>query len=252
MPKAASGLTRRGQEFDVSGEGARRQVKRPRIHEEVTAYLLQDIQNGVYAVGEMLPSERAMMASFGVGRPAVRESLAKLARLGVIELKAGVRPRVRRPDVQPLLYEMKDAVNLVLLAPEGQRHMEEVRALMESSLARHAARRVGAPTLAALRENIAAQSRCLDDMTAFADLDMAFHRLIANESNNPILLMLQAHLADWLFDIRVHSLKKPGQAQYALEAHKAIYQALETGDVAAAGEAMEAHLQQVGTSLPRE
>lgn len=41
---------------------------------EVLSCLLDDIQNGVYQVGQKLPSERELMDEFGVGRPAVRDS----------------------------------------------------------------------------------------------------------------------------------------------------------------------------------
>ncbi len=233
----------------AAARSPQRAVKRQRIHEEVSAFLLQDIQQGLYPMGSCLPSERALMASFGVGRPAIRESLAKLARLGVIELKAGVRPRVRRPDVAPLLDEMKGAVQFMLAAEPGQRHMQEVRMMLEASLARYAAKHIKAEDLQSLWANIEAQSHNLHDMAAFAELDMVFHRIIANVPNNPVLLLFQTHLADWLFDIRVNSLKNPGQAYRALEAHKAVYQALCAKDPLAAEAAMEAHLEQVITSI---
>ena len=72
-------------------QGRRRSIQRPRVHVEVLSCLLEDIQSGVYQVGQKLPSERELMDEFGVGRPAVREALSALARMGLIEVSPGMR-----------------------------------------------------------------------------------------------------------------------------------------------------------------
>ena len=89
--------------------GRRRSIQRPRVHTEVLSCLLDDIQSGVYQVGQKLPSERELMDEFGVGRPAVREALSGLARMGLIEVSPGMRARVCRLTLKPLLREMRDA-----------------------------------------------------------------------------------------------------------------------------------------------
>ena len=76
--------------------GRKRNIQRPRVHTEVLSCLLDDIQSGVYQVGQKLPSERELMDEFGVGRPAVREALSGLARMGLIEVSPGMRARVCR------------------------------------------------------------------------------------------------------------------------------------------------------------
>ena len=92
--------------------GRRRSIQRPRVHTEVLSCLLEDIQSGVYAVGQNLPSERELMDEFGVGRPAVREALAALARMGLIEVSPGLRARVCRLTLQPLLREMRATLDI--------------------------------------------------------------------------------------------------------------------------------------------
>ena len=52
------------------------------------------IQDGQFGLGDFLPSERELMQHFGVGRPAVREALFALQRMGLVVVATGERPRV--------------------------------------------------------------------------------------------------------------------------------------------------------------
>ena len=51
------------------------------------------IQEGVYAAEDLLPSERELMQQFGVGRPAIREALFHLRKMGLVELLRDARGR---------------------------------------------------------------------------------------------------------------------------------------------------------------
>ena len=66
----------------------------PRIHssklsEQLAQSLEQLILDGVYAVGERLPSERQMAEDYGVSRPSVRGALSTLAARNLIETRHG-------------------------------------------------------------------------------------------------------------------------------------------------------------------
>ena len=108
-------------------ERPKREIQRRRVHEDIVEYLLDDIKSGVYKVGEELPSERDLMDEFRVGRPAIRESLLRLERMGIIETRPGVRAKICQPTVLPLLEEMSDVVKLNLQTPEGQKYFQDAR-----------------------------------------------------------------------------------------------------------------------------
>lgn len=97
----------------------KREIKRQRLHQEIVKYLLDDINNGIYKVGEGLPSERDLMEEFNVGRPSIREALMQLSQMGIIEIRPGVRARVREPSVLPMLNGMGNVVRLQLQNPRG-------------------------------------------------------------------------------------------------------------------------------------
>ncbi|MBL8671940.1 MAG: GntR family transcriptional regulator, partial [Alphaproteobacteria bacterium] len=72
-------------------------VQRRKVSEEVASRLEALIRDGTLAAGDSLPAERTLMQTFGVGRPAVREALFSLKRMGLVELRNGERARVTLP-----------------------------------------------------------------------------------------------------------------------------------------------------------
>src|SRR3954452_8371400 len=114
-------------------------VRRRKLYEEVADDLERMIQDGRYAAADLLPSERELMRQFGVGRPAVREALFHLQKMGLVEIKAGARARVAAPTPKAVVESLAGSVRYLLSAPNGVAHLQEVRAFFEAGLARHAA-----------------------------------------------------------------------------------------------------------------
>lgn len=66
-------------------------ITRRSLADEVAAQLFERIVDGEIAAGEALPSERALAATLGVSRPAVREGLQRLATAGLVDIRQGDR-----------------------------------------------------------------------------------------------------------------------------------------------------------------
>ena len=58
----------------------KRRVERKKLSDTVEEELEQMIRQGEIPEGDALPSERDLMAAFGVGRPSIRDALSGLAR----------------------------------------------------------------------------------------------------------------------------------------------------------------------------
>lgn len=226
-------------------ERAKREIQRRRIHEEIVGFLLDDINNGVYKVGEELPSERDLMDEFQVGRPAIRESLLKLERMGIIETRPGVRAKVCEPSVALLFEEMGNVARLNMRTLEGQKAFLDMRLFLENALCRIAAKRIGDVCLEKLRDILEEQSHCLDDLEGFSATDLAFHGLIAEVSGIPMVIALYKNMGMWLLEQRQTTLTAKGQFQHAYSAHVRILEALATRVPDAAEKAMTEHLKQV-------
>ena len=74
-------------------------IARRKLSHEVLDRLLPRIRSGEFAVGSLLPSERELMVTLGVGRPAVREALQTLERMGLVaRLRVGLGRLVEADD----------------------------------------------------------------------------------------------------------------------------------------------------------
>ena len=58
-------------------------IRKRKLSDEVTERLLLLFESGEIKPGDEMPSERELMKRFRVGRPAVREALQSLERLGI-------------------------------------------------------------------------------------------------------------------------------------------------------------------------
>ncbi len=225
--------------------GARPPPVRHKLFEEVVKHIEAAIHSGEYAPGDRLPSERELMAYFGVGRPSVREALFSLSRMGLVEVKTGERAKIVAPTPKALVGELSGVVRHLLAAPSGMRHFQQARAIFETALAEHAARCASTEDIDRLAAALEANKRATSDPKKFVDSDVAFHFAVAQIPGNPVITALHAGIAEWLAEQRLISIHAQGSVQAALDAHTRIFEAIAAHDAVAAGAAMGDHLAQV-------
>jgi GntR family transcriptional repressor for pyruvate dehydrogenase complex len=220
-------------------------IRRRRLYEDVASRLEAMIQGGELGPGDPLPSERELMRLFRVGRPAIREALFALSKMGLVEVRNGARPRVTRPTAGVVVDSLAGAARHLLAAPDGVRSFQEARRFFEIGLARHAAMFATADDRRALARALEANRAALDDVRAFERTDVAFHFVLAVAPRNPIFTAIHEAIVAWLTEQRTISLVSPGQRFIALRAHEAICDAVAKRDPDLAERAMRDHLDQV-------
>ena len=92
--------------------------------------MLERIRTGRWPVGSKIPSERALMAEFGLSRVTIRESLSMLRALGVLSVSQGKASVVQKMDAR-----MLGRMFPLMLSLEGERSYQqifEVRLSIES------------------------------------------------------------------------------------------------------------------------
>jgi DNA-binding FadR family transcriptional regulator len=221
-------------------------VKRRKVYEEVAQRLEDMMLSGALRPGDILPSERELMETFGVGRSAIREALFALQRMGLVSIRNGERAYVTKPTPEAVVSELSGAVRHLLAQPDGARHMQQARALHETSLARYAARHASAEDVARLAAALEKNRLAIGDRQAFTRTDVEFHLVLAEVARNPVLVSLQVALGEWLAEQRMTSLQVEGADEAAWQAHEAIHRAVAARDPDAAERAMESHLGEVG------
>jgi DNA-binding FadR family transcriptional regulator len=217
---------------------------RTRRYEHIVRAIEQAMLAGEIAPGDRLPSERDLMARFGSGRGTVREALIALKRMGLVSLSAGERACAIQPSAGALVRELSGAARRLLAAPDGMRHFQQSRRLLECAIAAEAARAATPVALARLEAALAA-NRAAPDLPKAIATDVEFHYRIAEMTGNPVLTALHAALGEWLREQRTTSVAAPEARERANLAHEAIYAAIAAADPAAASAAMQRHLEEV-------
>ncbi|KAB1644605.1 GntR family transcriptional regulator [Pseudoclavibacter sp. CFCC 14310] len=80
----------------MTGSGRPSPTDTPPLHEQVYLVLRERIQNGTWAEGERVPTEKALMSQFGVSRATIRQAFSQLRAEGAVVGGRGAPPRVHR------------------------------------------------------------------------------------------------------------------------------------------------------------
>ncbi|QNI02519.1 transcriptional regulator NanR [Halomonas sp. SH5A2] len=221
---------------------SRYQVDRKTLSEQVAEQLETEILEGRLSENAQLPSERELMEQFGVGRPAVREALFYLQRLGLIAINSGTRARVIRPTAEAVMSRLSGVTRQLLSKPDGQQYFQEARAMFEISLARYAAVNASEDDLQRLRDALQDNRDAIGDEARFKRSDNEFHGVLASIGRNPIFDAIHVALSEWLDDRRAQVLQQKDEDKAATAAHTEIIEAIESRDPDAAEAAMRRHL----------
>ncbi|MCK8787841.1 FadR family transcriptional regulator [Roseomonas sp. NAR14] len=153
--------------------------------------LLPYIHERRLAPGDRLPSERDLAERFGVGRGAVREAIAVLETLRMVERRPNsgiyLRPVESEGSVEALVLQAGIGVPL---SPAEVREIVELRSLLEVQAIALACERREAAHLAQLDGILAESERLLAAGGTLTDLDAAFHLAVVEAVGNRVFLRL--------------------------------------------------------------
>ncbi len=218
-------------------------VRPTRVSEKLAKDLEQLLQDGVWRPGDQLPGERDLASRFGVSRSSVREALRILELHGWVEIRQGDGTRVASPSesfgrrLRSRLHQEDFILELF-----------EVRRILEPAVAALAAERSHPQGVARLEELLAQQQAAKEDLYRFVELDMFFHKTLADMSRNAVLSEIVSLLEVELRQIRLVSTAKRYRPQVTLSEHLRILEAIRASDPEAARQAMLAHLSTVESS----
>lgn len=210
------------------------------LHGAAVNLIGRRIIHGDLVPGEILDLE-ALEREMDVSRTVVREAVKVLAAKGMLDArpKRGtfVRPRadwsLLDPDLLRWRYEESDD-------PEFLGNLAEVRSIVEPAGVRLAALRRTAADLATLREALAE----FTDPEETVASDLRFHRALLFATHNELLQQMEQVIEAGL---RARDQLVHGQHVMdpeTVQAHKAVLDAVETGDPDTAEAAMRALLSQ--------
>lgn len=219
-------------------------IIRRKLSDEVQDRLLRLISDGNLRPGDAMPSERDLMARFGVGRPAIREAMQGLSNMGLVSISHGERARVQELTAQSIIKQVDASAHLMLSrSSDSLEHLKNARLFFERGMVREAAAKATARDLALLRATIEEQRGLLGDASGFMAADMRLHTQIAAITGNPIFVSVSEAMLGWLKVYHVELLVWSGKETHTLAEHGDILDAVEARDADAAEAALVRHLQ---------
>lgn len=218
-------------------------IDRRKLFEQVASHIEREILAGRLKPGDSLPPERDLRATFGVGRPAIREALITLQQSGLIEIGNGAPARVAKPNAERIIAGIIPAVQQFLSDAEGQRQLQGVRLFLEVGLVRHAAVHASEEELEQLSQALERNRRAIGNMAEAIQTDVDFHFMFAKIAGNPVFRAIYDAMATWLQAQRHAAPIKPGDYDRGYNEHKRIFEAVRARDADAAQEAMQDHLE---------
>lgn len=205
----------------------------------VAKRLLDYFTSGAVEPGTRLPPERQLAASLQIGRSAVREALAALEILGIIDVRPGAGTYLRG-NASELLPETLNW-GLMLGAPRTA-ELIVVRGQLEVFAAQLAVTGLDDAGIRELGRQVELMRENLDEPTRFIEADLKFHLQIARAADNKVLLDLLQSIRSLLRVWVERGLANREDAERALEEHTAVYEALAARDLAAVTLAMSSHM----------
>ncbi len=213
---------------------------------EVERRIDEAIELGVLSDGEQLPSETELAAALGVAPVTLREALAGLRRRGLVETRRG-------RGGGTFVRGSEDAQRRRLLARLAARSVDQLRDLCDEHVALGAAaaalasERALPADLARLDAHVAALAQARGERAVRA-ADSRFHIELAVAARS---LRLAKALARIQADVAGLTWTLPGaeRAAHAAREHRAILDAVRTGDAAAAAARMRRHLEREVAAL---
>ncbi|MCI3275373.1 FadR/GntR family transcriptional regulator [Streptomyces cylindrosporus] len=210
--------------------------------DEVSDRLLTAIAVGDFLPGERLPPERELTGLLRVSRPTVREAVARLQALGVIEIRRG---RSGGAFVRDSWTTSSAAAVRRTLLPRWEEFEQlfDLRGLVEGMVAATAARRRRPEDLEAMRAALSAHLSATTPREEQA-ADSAFHQSICAATRNPQIALLSRDLLTRIslgFPVEPWGRGERTHFHRAGSDHTSLYEAVAAGEPERAEEIARRH-----------
>lgn len=213
---------------------------------EVARRLMDLFTSGSVVAGTRLPPERHLASTLGVGRSAVREALAALEILGIVDVRAGSGTYLRGAASELLPKTLRWGL---LIGERRTAQLLEVREGLEIHIARLAATRADAAAIARVEQDLERMRDNVTEFDAFAAADLDFHGALADAAGNETLTD-HVHVIRSLLQVYAdRAVHDRDHATRAVTEHSAVLEAIRSHDADAAASAMAVHMETAGARL---
>ena len=223
-----------------------------KITQKIIDQIRTAILEGKLKPGDILPPEKELMEQFGVSKQTLRESLRALEHMGLIDVRKGIGGGAHIVEVD-IEVTKQSLANFLYFKDLSIENLSELRKLLEPHAAAKAAEGIAQKDLRILNElnQRARENRTKKFMQEMSINEINFHRVIAQMTNNPILVLILDFVEDLLEDFK--KVLKPDLAfsKSVLDAHDRIYEAICNKNPEKASAEMYRHVHEVEEHLAK-
>jgi DNA-binding GntR family transcriptional regulator len=195
------------------------------LHKRVFDTIEESILKGAFEPGESLVESR-ICEELGVSRTPVREAIRQLELEGLVESV---------PNKGSVVVGITDKDVLDIFS---------IRILIEGLAARWAAKNIAKEQLSTLKEAIDLQEFYTNksDMINLEKYDSVFHDIIYEASNSRQLELMLSNFHHMIKRARGLSFERENRADLVMVEHRAVYDAIASGNAVKAEKCMNAHI----------
>ena len=228
-------------------------MPRDSLADSLADQLLQGIIDGRYPTDGPLPPEAEIAKEANVSRLTVREAVKTLRAKSIVRIHRGrgtfTNPPDRWTDLEALVRASSaQAPDLAGVVPE---RLIEARRIIETGAAELAATRRTPDDLQRLQVHIDEMAAAADngDVDAFVTADLAFHQTVLDAADNTFIAALLEPLSRLLIQARRQTSEVRDIRRHAITHHRAVLDAIQSGDSERARHAMHDHIDQTSRDL---
>ncbi|EKD87639.1 MAG: transcriptional regulator [uncultured bacterium] len=220
-------------------------IHRRQISQAIIDRLLSMISDGYWAPGDRLPPQRELAKKFDVGMSTLREGLQSLQTMGILELRHGDGTYLANTPSQEIYSHM---VNVSLaMGKMDLLSLFEARGVIETGFSYFAAERASDEQIKDLFDILEQEKNAIEkgQRERTHELDLSFHKKIAEIANNEFLGQIVGSLFEALDEV----LRVIPQTTEGWRWHKNVAIAIGEHDPMKASEAMRTLVNASGARL---
>lgn len=221
------------------------------LHRQALHRLGEEICQGTYCAGDILPAEPLLGERLQVSRIVVREVVKSLASKGMLEVRRKTGTVVRDSSHWSLFDPDIIAwrANTSTMNEGMAKELMELRSIVEPAACRFAAERITEEERQTLRAALDAMQSAIDGAGDYVAADLVFHTTILKACRNQFVQQMQNAMAAILHTSFEIVSVTPGGPARSLPMHLALCLAIEQGDPDAAERAARTIINQAEHDL---
>jgi GntR family transcriptional repressor for pyruvate dehydrogenase complex len=222
-------------------------LKQNRMYEDIVNQVMEALFRGDLQSKDKLPSEKELMAIFGVSRVTVREAMRSLEQLGVIEIRQGSLggAYIRDIDLDTVIEQVETLLRLTNITFPA---LAEARALLERMMIRELIPdKIQESHLHELENNVAQAEEFFVNRQSEERLadNFKFHTILAEITGNPIIILMHKIIANLSYHFFKNVNPTPQMVEKTLQYHRDVVEFLKKGQFHEASRICSEHIKQV-------